>query len=69
MLRYILSFMFQHIKVGLKGHPPIIDGDFPKDCKVEESTWTLEDRKTIVVQLEKVIILVKLSGLWRITLN
>ena len=44
----------QHIKVGLKGHPAIIDGDLPKDCKVEESTWTLEDRKVIVVQLEKV---------------
>ena len=51
--QYIFLFS-QHLKVGLKGHPPIIDGEFPKDCKVEESTWCLQDRKEIVVQLEKV---------------
>ncbi|KAA6410443.1 MAG: nuclear movement [Lasallia pustulata] len=30
------------LKVGVKGQPPIIDGDLPKDIHVDESTWTLE---------------------------
>ena len=63
----------QNLKVGLKGHPPIIDGElfnkvstlqicnsFASDSlfclkvKPEDSFWTLEDKKNIVVHLEKV---------------
>merc|ERR1712233_220004 len=33
---------------------PIIDGDLPKEVKLEESTWTLQDKKIMMVQLEKV---------------
>jgi len=43
----------KHIKVGLKGHPLIIDEDFPKEIKVDESTWSI-DTKTIVISIEKV---------------
>ena len=32
----------------------MIDGDLPKEVKLEESTWTLQDKKIVMVQLEKV---------------
>ncbi|KAL1820068.1 hypothetical protein ACET3Z_014937 [Daucus carota] len=42
-----------HIKVGLKGQPPIIDGDLYQPLKVDESFWSLEDQKSISVLLTK----------------
>lgn len=42
-----------HIKVGLKGQPPIIDGDLYQSLKVDESFWSLEDQKSISVLLTK----------------
>ena len=30
-------FFLQHLKVGLKGHPPIVDGDLPKKVLHEAS--------------------------------
>jgi len=42
------------VKAGLKGHPPLIEGELEKDIKIEESTWTLEDKKYIKLFLEKV---------------
>merc|ERR1719244_459055 len=44
----------KHLKVGIKGQPLIIDGDFPKDVKVEESMWALEDKKSLLINIEKV---------------
>lgn len=44
----------KNLKVGVKGQPFIIDGDFPKDVKLEECTWCLEDKKTLLINLEKV---------------
>lgn len=44
----------KHLKVGLKGHPLIIDGDFPKDVKLDESTWVLQDKKSLLLNIEKV---------------
>ena len=41
-------------QIGIKGKEPIIDGDLPKEAKLEESTWTLQDKKIMMVQLEKV---------------
>jgi len=43
----------KHIKVGLKGHPSVIDAEFPKEIKVDESTWSI-DGKTITISIEKV---------------
>jgi hypothetical protein len=38
----------------VKGQPPIIDGELHSDIKLEESTWVLEDGKTVFITLEKV---------------
>ena len=44
--------------VGLKGSPPIVDGDFHKPIKSaeEHSYWTLEDNKEVTLFLQKVCI-------------
>jgi len=44
----------KNLKLGLKGHPLIIDGDFEAAIKVDESAWVLEDKRTLVLSIEKV---------------
>lgn len=41
------------LHVGVKGYPPIIDGELNGEVKTEESMWVLQDGKMIVVNLEK----------------
>ena len=41
------------MKLGLKGHPLIIDGEFEAAIKVEESAWVLEDKRTLVLSIGK----------------
>ncbi|PAV83098.1 hypothetical protein WR25_02613 [Diploscapter pachys] len=43
-----------HLYVGVKGHPPIIDGKLRAQIKVENSSWTLEKSSVVVLNLEKV---------------
>ena len=42
----------KHLKVALKGNPPIIDADFPKEVKTGSCFWTL-DKNVISLTLEK----------------
>lgn len=49
-----VSITKKHLSCGLKGQPPIIDGDFPHEVKLEESTWVIEDGKVLLINLEKV---------------
>ncbi|KAL6500948.1 hypothetical protein OROHE_025145 [Orobanche hederae] len=42
-----------HLRVGLKGQPPIIDGDLFQPIKVDDCFWSLEDQKSISILLTK----------------
>lgn len=50
----VMDFEKRHLKVGLKGFPPIIDGELYNEIKLEECCWILEDSSTILVTMEKV---------------
>ncbi|PIA34716.1 hypothetical protein AQUCO_03700176v1 [Aquilegia coerulea] len=41
------------LKVGLKGQPPIIDGELFQSIKVDDCFWSIEDGKFISVLLTK----------------
>lgn len=41
------------LKVGLKGQPPIIDGELFQSVKVDDCFWSIEDQKFISVLLTK----------------
>ncbi|KAG1330813.1 Protein BOBBER 1 [Cocos nucifera] len=42
-----------HLEVGLKGQPPIIDGDLYQSVKAEDCFWSIEDGKSISILLTK----------------
>lgn len=41
------------LKVGIKGQPPIVDGDFHKSIICDDSFWTIEDSKYLVLSIQK----------------
>ncbi|GAU21108.1 hypothetical protein TSUD_10250 [Trifolium subterraneum] len=42
-----------HLTVGLKGQPPIIDGELYKSIKPDECYWSIEDQSTVSILLTK----------------
>ncbi|KAG6745569.1 hypothetical protein POTOM_050067 [Populus tomentosa] len=42
-----------HLKVGLKGQPPIVEGELYKPIKVDDCYWSIEDQNTISILLTK----------------
>ncbi|KAL3334600.1 hypothetical protein AABB24_031034 [Solanum stoloniferum] len=50
----VCDIKMNHLTVGLKGQPPIIDGELYRPVKVEDCFWTLEDQKSISVLLTKI---------------
>ncbi|CAF1310884.1 unnamed protein product [Adineta ricciae] len=52
----IVKFERKHLTVGLRGHPPIIDGETFAELKKEDSVWTLDDGKLLHIVIEKSIV-------------
>lgn len=50
----VVDLSKMHLKIGLKGHEPIVDGELEHEIKIEESTWVIEDGKTLFLTVEKV---------------
>ncbi|XP_055812014.1 protein BOBBER 2-like [Solanum dulcamara] len=49
----IVEIKTNSLKVGLKNQPLILDGEYFKAIKVDESYWSLEDQKEISILLSK----------------
>ena len=41
------------IKAGLKGKPPVLEGDLYAGVKVEDSIWSVEDGSDLILHLQK----------------
>jgi len=50
---WLLSLRKKKLSVGLKGQDSIMDGELCKEIKVEDSTWTVQDNKIVLIHLEK----------------
>ncbi|XP_018569326.1 nuclear migration protein nudC-like, partial [Anoplophora glabripennis] len=50
----VVNLTKRHLTCGIKGQPPIIDDDFQYEIKLEESTWVIEDGKSLLFNFEKV---------------
>ncbi|KAI6183385.1 CS domain-containing protein [Aphelenchoides bicaudatus] len=50
----VVEFKKKHLKVGVRGKEPIIDGELSEEIKLDASTWTLEKSKDVNITLQKV---------------
>lgn len=47
-------FEKKSLNVGLKNHEPLLSGELFREIKLEESAWTLENQREIILHLEKI---------------
>ncbi|XP_065832257.1 nuclear migration protein nudC-like [Oscarella lobularis] len=50
----VCNIQQSHLAIGLKGFDPVARGPLNGKVKVEESFWTLKDKKLVVIHLEKI---------------
>lgn len=50
----VVDIQKNHLKVGVKNQPLIIDDNLQHEIKKEESTWLIEDKTTLLITLEKI---------------
>ncbi|CAG2170952.1 unnamed protein product, partial [Oppiella nova] len=48
-----VEYKKKHLKVGVKGQPPVIDGELHNEIKVDDCCWVLQDMNTVAITLEK----------------
>lgn len=48
-----VSIEKEHLVVGMKGQPAIIDGKLHKAVRTDECVWTIEDKQVLVLTLAK----------------
>ena len=49
----VVDIKNKRLRVGIKGQPPIVDGELHKRVIVDDSFWTLEDAKEVCINLQK----------------
>lgn len=50
----VVSITKRRLKVGLKGHEPLLDGESCNELKEEESHWVIQDKKIVILYIEKI---------------
>lgn len=51
----MIDIQKNHLKAAVKNQlPAMVDDRLEHDVKIEESTWLIEDKQTILITLEKV---------------
>ena len=50
----IIDIQKKRLKVQVKGQTPIVDDEMPYEVKQEDSTWVMEDKRTVVLTIEKI---------------
>nr|XP_054753402.1 nuclear migration protein nudC-like [Lytechinus pictus] len=50
----VVSITKHRLKVGLKGHDPILNGETCNELKEEESHWVIQDKQIVILYLEKI---------------
>lgn len=44
----------KHMKIQLKGQPAVVDGELAEEVKVESLNWVIEDKRAVVLTMDKV---------------
>ncbi|ETV64865.1 hypothetical protein H257_18296 [Aphanomyces astaci] len=48
-----VTFTHTSVSAGLKGQPPLLHGSFPYKIKLEDTVWSLDSSKVLLLSIEK----------------